>query len=444
MPYDKFVKINSSTLTKTIITEAGQLSTLISSLLLMMSETLVAVSIYTLLIFIDFKITLLLTCFLIINAMLMLMLISRRIKKYGVDRESIQKKFYETINKSMGNFKIIKLQLNDKPVMDEFFYSSQKYAKINVIAQTLLQTPKFILEAIGFSLIIIIVLLMISKGENNISNILGTLSVYVLALYRLMPSVNKMLSSYNNILFSNRALDIIYKDFMNTGEILDNQSIVFNKDIIIKNIKFEFEKNKPILQNINFNIKKGSKVAFIGESGSGKSTLVDIIIGLYRPIYGSVEVDGVKLSESNIKHWRGKVGYIPQSIYLLDGTVGDNVAFNHEYNRNKIIKCLKQAKIYDFLNSKNGLSTMVGEGGVMLSGGQKQRIAIARALYTDPEILVLDEATSALDSNTEREIMDEIYSIGENRTMIIIAHRVATLDKCDVIYTIKNGNIVKN
>jgi len=444
MAYNKFFKKNSSTLTKTIITESGQLSTLISSLLFMISEVIVAVAIYMLLLFINLKVTMLLTLFLFINTILIVKTISIKIKEHGVHRASIQKSFYEIINKSMGNFKLIKLQISDKLVLDEFSNASHNYARTNTIAQTLLQVPKFLLEAIGFSLVVLVVLLLISEDKSDISTVLGTLSLFVLALYRLVPSVNKILSSYNNILFSHKALDIIHKDVMDTNKTLGEKKIEFNKEIVIQDLYFEFEKDKPILKNINLHIKKGSKIAFVGNSGSGKSTLVDIIMGLYSSYSGCFKVDNINLTDDNVKQWRGKIGYIPQSIYLLDGTVADNVAFNCKHNTEKIIKCLKQAKIYDFLKGKKGLHTMVGEGGIMLSGGQKQRIAIARALYLDPEILVLDEATSALDSAIEREIMDEMYNISKNRTMIIIAHRISTLDRCDKIYTLKDGELVGN
>ena len=215
----------------------------------------------------------------------------------------------------------------------------------------------------------------------------------------------------------------------------------YSKKITIENLSFEYEESIPILKDINIEIKKGSKIAFIGESGSGKSTLVDIIIGLYKPQNGSIKSDNKILDNLNIKSWRSKVGYIPQSVYLFDGTVGENVAFGSKYDKEKIDEVLKKAKIYDFLNTKLGQDTLVGEGGILLSGGQKQRIAIARALYIDPEILVLDEATSALDDKTEKKIMNEIYDVSSDKTLIIIAHRLTTLERCEKIYKLSNGTI---
>lgn len=215
----------------------------------------------------------------------------------------------------------------------------------------------------------------------------------------------------------------------------------FEREIRLQNVTFEYENHKPVFENLNLTLKKGQKVAFIGESGSGKSTLVDILIGLYKPKSGEIFIDETRLSLENLKNWRRKVGYIPQSVYLFDGTVAENVVFGREYNESKIKEVLKLANVYDFLQKKEGLFTKVGEGGVMLSGGQKQRIAIARALYGDPEILVLDEATSALDNETESKIMEEIYEVSQDKTLIIIAHRLSTIEHCERIFRIKEGGV---
>ncbi|NQY23160.1 MAG: ABC transporter ATP-binding protein [Campylobacteraceae bacterium] len=441
MTYKNFVKKNSSYLTKTIISEASNLTALISSLLFMLSEVFIVVFIYSMMLYVNYKITLALTLFLLVNAILMMKTISKKIKKEGTNREYIQKSFYEIINKSFGNFKLIKLRTNDQQILGEFEDASLNYARTNTIAQTLLQVPRLLLEAVAFSMIILIILYLVWKYENDISSVLAMLSMFILALYRLMPSVNRILSSYNNILFIHKSLEIVHNDLMYDCEVLGSDRLIFNKKISIKYLNFEYEENKTVLKDINLTIEKGSKIAFVGESGSGKSTLVDVIIGLYKPNKGIIQIDNELLDDENIKSWRSKIGYIPQSVYLFDGTVGDNIAFSNEYNHEKIIKCLKQAKIYEFLKQKEGINTIVGEGGIMLSGGQKQRIAIARALYIEPEILVLDEATSALDDETELEIMDEIYEICNDKTLLIIAHRLSTIKRCDKIYRLRNGKL---
>jgi ABC-type multidrug transport system fused ATPase/permease subunit len=180
----------------------------------------------------------------------------------------------------------------------------------------------------------------------------------------------------------------------------------------------------------------------VGPSGAGKSTLADIIMGILHLSDGQILIDGQKLTYNNLRDWRSKIGYIPQQIYLFDGTVAENVVFGREYDEQKLVYALKKSNIYDFLMAQDGLKSRVGEAGIKLSGGQKQRIAIARALYGDPEILVLDEATSALDSKTEDLIMNEIYKINEDKTLIVIAHRLTTIEKCDIVYKVVDGKIL--
>jgi len=441
LPYREFITRNSSTMTKSIINEASNLTSLISAMLFMMSEVFIILFIYSMMLYVSYKITFLLTVILVLNAILMIKTVSVKIKKAGVIRSQMQKKFYEIINRSFGNFKLIKLQSNDKEILKDFKRASFKYSHANITNATLSNIPRLFLEAVGFGIIIFIITYLVWKYETNIANQLALISMFVLALYRLLPSVNRIMTNYNQILFNYKALDIVHNDLMYDSEDLGKEKVSFAKEINIKDLNFEYEEDKSVLKDINLSIKKGSKIAFIGESGSGKSTLVDIIIGLYKPKYGKITIDGVLVSDSNIKSWRSKVGYIPQSVYLFDGTVGENVAFASDYDKDKIDDVLKKAKIYDFLKTKEGQATLVGEGGVMLSGGQRQRIAIARALYTDPEILVLDEATSALDDATEKEIMNEIYGLSDDKTLIIIAHRLSTIDRCEKVYKLVDGTI---
>jgi ABC-type multidrug transport system fused ATPase/permease subunit len=444
MSYRNFIEKNTSELNKAIINEVQNLTSLLGGLLFMMSEVFVVIFLYSMMIYINWKITLLLTIILGLNAFFLVKFISPKIKKAGQDREEFQKSFYEIINSSLGNFKIMKLKSNNDQIMKKFETSSYGFAKVNILNETLAHFPRLFLEAIGFSLVALMVVYLVFKYETDISNSLALISVFVLGLYRLMPSANRILSGYNQVLYNIKSLDIVHNDIMYDSEILLDKNISFNNSINLKNVSFEYIHNKPILKNINIMIKKGSSVAFVGESGSGKSTLVDIIIGLYKPVSGEIYVDDDELNDSNIKSWRKKIGYIPQSVYLFDGTVTQNVAFGDNIDIERVKEVLKKANILDFLEShQDGLDTLVGEGGIKLSGGQKQRIAIARALYDDPDILVLDEATSALDNETEAKIMDEIYSISEDKTLIIIAHRLSTIDRCENVYKLEEGQIVK-
>ena len=443
MSYHQFINKNSSELSKSIINETQYLTIMISATLFMVSEIFVVIFIYSAMIYIDWKITIIMTIFLGLNALFLIKKISPIIKRQGVVREEYQKKFFEIINSTFGNFKIIKLQSNDKLILDRFNSASYGFTKSAIVSESLSNFPRIFLETLGFGLIALVVVYLVYMYQSNISSALGILSMFVLGLYRLMPSANRLLNSYNQIMYYHKSLDLIHNDLMYNGESLGNENIDFQNVIHLQNISFGYSENKMVLENIDLSIQKGEKIAFVGPSGSGKSTLVDILIGLYRPMSGQIVVDDKIISESNIKNWRKKIGYIPQSVYLFDGTVAQNIAFGQEYDEKKIKDVLAKAKILEFLEAhQNGIDTFVGEGGIKLSGGQKQRIAIARALYQEPEILVLDEATSSLDEAIEKEIMDEIYEISQDKTLIIIAHRLSTIDRCEKVYKIKNKRLV--
>ncbi|ORI01044.1 ABC transporter ATP-binding protein [Campylobacter concisus] len=441
LPYKRFVKRNSSELIKTIVNEASNLSFYMQSLLLIFSEFFTIVLLYTLLLLMNWKMTLVLTILLGAKVLFLLFFLKKRIEKEGTRRSIMQSRFYKILNETFGNFKIIKLIQNEQKLYSEFSSISYGYAKANVVSNTLSQLPRLSLETIGFGVLIGIVVYVLFK-YNDANFVLPIISMYALALYRILPALNRILSNYNTLLFLSSSLDIVYSDLSYTPQTEGKDFMDFKNKIELINVSFEYNKNKKVLKNINITINKGDKIAFVGESGSGKSTLVDLIIGLYKPLSGEIIIDGKKLTSDNIKSYRSKVGYIPQSIYLFDGTVGENVAFGYEYDKERIIEVLKKANIYDFLSSKEGIDTLVGDGGIQLSGGQKQRIGIARALYSDPEILVLDEATSALDNETEAKIMDEIYEISQDKTLLIIAHRLSTIERCNRKIMLSNGKII--
>ncbi len=441
MPYRGFIDRNSSNLTKTIISEAQNVTELISALLFMVSEIFIIILIYTLFIYINWKITLVLSVILLLNALLLTQTVSKKIKKLGQKRELFQKRFFEVINTTMGNFKMIKLHGEEKDILKEFSQSTDSFAKTYIANESLSNFPRLFLEAIGFSIVASIIIYLVYINQSDISHSFGLISMFILGLYCLLPSVNRILVSYNKILFYRKSLDIVHNDLIYEIEDLGTENISFNKEIRLENISFAYDE-KEILKNVNLTIKKGEKIGIIGESGSGKSTLIDVIIGLYKPKYGKILIDKNELDEKNIKSWRKKIGYIPQMIYLKDGSVSENVAFLDEIDEIKVKEVLKKANILEFLEKYHeGIYTHIGENGVKLSGGQRQRIAIARALYNNPEILVLDEATSALDNKTEEKIMNEIYKVGENKTMIIIAHRISTLDRCDRIVKMEKGQV---
>jgi ABC-type multidrug transport system fused ATPase/permease subunit len=392
-------------------------------------------------IMVNWQITLVLTAILIAIVTFIFFTLIRTSKKLGDRRYAANVTLSRTIWETFGNFKFIKLKGNEDEILNVFNDSTSKLSKVSVISSTLGTVPKNLLENLGFSTLIAAVCYILWR-YNSAAMVIPVISMYALALYRMLPAINRILSYFNSTAYLHRSLQMVYEDLQMETDHEGSSPITFGGTIKAENLWFRYLKGDDVIKNVSFEIKLGEKVAFTGESGSGKTTLVDIIIGIYLPIKGKLYVDDMLIDNNNIRSWRSKIGYIPQGIYLFDGTVAENIVFGSRHDEGKIIQVLKKARIWEFLETKEGIHTRVGEGGIQLSGGQKQRIGIARALYNDPEILVLDEATSSLDDETEAEIMNEIYDVSGNKTLIIIAHRLSTVERCDRCIQIENGELI--
>ena len=432
-----FATKNSASLTKTIINEASYMTQVISAFLLMLSELVILILLYLLLLVVNWKVTLVLSLVMLIIVFLILKKITQFIKKEGVERESSQHKLFQELNNSFGNFKLIKLFSVEEKMLETFSLIAKEYIKTNILFQTFSHFPRLILDFLGFGSLIIIVISLLYINQTDIMSSIAILSLYVVALYRLLPSMNRIITNYNKIMFYQKALDTIEENLQGDQEEIGNDSVYFQHTISFKSLFYTYHENSaPVLRDINLNIKRASSVAIVGESGSGKSTFIDLLIGLNKPTKGTIYIDDIPLSTKNLASWRRQIGYIPQNVYLFDATVAQNVVFGREYNEQKIKDVLKKAAILDDLETKEGIHTLVGENGKLLSGGQKQRIAIARALYGDPKILVMDEATSALDEKTEKEIMQALYDMQGQLTLLIITHNLKITTQCDQVYTI--------
>jgi ABC-type multidrug transport system fused ATPase/permease subunit len=389
---------------------------------------------------VNWHITVVLTFILIFIVLIVFTTLIRYSKKLWERRYTANVKLSRTIWETFGNFKFIKLKGNEDKIFNVFSDSTSKLSHTSIISSTLGTIPKNILENLGFSLLIAVVCYILWR-YSSAAMVIPVITMYALALYRMLPAINRMLEHLNSIAYMQQSLHRIFDDLNLETDKEGLETVSFTKSIRGENLWFRYLKGGDVIKDISFEIRIGEKIAFVGESGCGKTTLVDLLIGIYRPVRGRIYVDNTLIDQSNIRSWRSKIGYIPQSIYLFDGTVAENVSFGSDYNEEKIVQVLKKAKIWDFLLSKEGAHTLVGEGGIQLSGGQKQRIGIARALYDDPEVLVLDEATSSLDDETEAEIMNEIYDVSGSKTLIIIAHRLSTVERCDRRILIDNGAI---
>jgi ATP-binding cassette, subfamily B, bacterial PglK len=442
LPFKTFVQKNPSVFLQMIIVEALNLSNLLMRVLYIFSETFTILLLYFFMVSVNWQITLVLTFILVIFILLVFITLIRASKRLGNKRMEASLSLSKTVTETFRLFKFIKLKGNEHEIFEVFNDSTSKVSHASIMTNTLVIIPKSILENLGFSLLIAAVCYILWR-YNSAAMVIPIISMYALALYRILPAINRILDHINNVAFYQQSLNKIHDDLRLETDNESAAPLDFLKSIKGKDLCFSYLDGNDIIKNISFEITKGEKIAFTGESGSGKTTLADIIIGIYRSNHGGLYVDDVLIDNTNILSWRSKIGYIPQNIYLFDGSVAENVSFGSRPDENKIINALKKARIWEFLESKEGLLTRVGEGGIQLSGGQKQRIGIARALYNDPEVLVLDEATSSLDDTTEAQIMDEIYDLSGNKTLIIIAHRLSTVERCDRKIRIEDGAIVK-
>ena len=345
----------------------------------------------------------------------------------------------------MRGIKEIKVMSKQDFFFKKYAYTNSERANINANFLTLNLTPRFYLEFISIiSLAGFIIVFLYQGGE--FSNLITTVGVFVAATFRMLPSVNKIISSMQVIKYKKYSLDLLINELKNTPtENLqsDDKEVIFNKQFEIKNLDFSHNKDKLILKNACLTISKGETVGIVGPSGSGKTTLINLILGLYPEAKNHIYVDGKPLE--SIKSWRRKIGYVSQSIFLLDDSIRNNVAFGINLSSSdskRITNVIKTASLDSFIKSlSKGVDTIIGEQGQQISGGQRQRIGLARALFSDSEILIFDEATSALDNFTEKEVIKSILKLRGKKTLIMVAHRLTTLKECDVIYELNDGKI---
>lgn len=358
---------------------------------------------------------------------------------------------YKIASEALSGIKDLKLSGREAEFLNRFATPSDGSARYSAQAGLIAALPKYALEIVAFGGIVSIVIYLISVGENS-GHVIPLISLYALAGYRLMPALQLIYANLTRIKYNLPALEIILKDLSDGKEddleAHDNcRPLAFEREIRLENLLFFYpNSHKPVLHELDLKIQSNTTIGLVGTTGSGKTTLIDIVLGLLTPESGSIAVDDIQISSENIHAWQKNIGYVPQTIYLSDDTVANNIAFalpDNEIDMHRVVEAAKIAELDDFIESlSEQYQTIVGERGVRLSGGQRQRIGIARALYHDPKVLVLDEATSSLDGITENVIMDAIQNLSHKKTIIMIAHRLTTVKACDVIHVMKEGKIV--
>ena len=364
---------------------------------------------------------------------------------------------YRLMNESFGGIKDVLILNRRESFIKRFEDAGNKFAYARGNNHVLWQVPRYFMELLAFGSMISTILILIVIDGSDINELIPILSFYVLAAFKLLPAFQQIYASFGQIKGNIAAFESIQKDLLDSHNKTINKSnkrqksnskeVQFKKNITLSNISFCYPgKSKPAIDNLSMEIPAKSVVGIVGPSGSGKSTLIDIILALIPPFKGSIKIDGEILSDENIFNWQKSIGFVAQSIFLSEGTFAENIAFGlptNEIDFNKIDEVLKLANLEELVHSlENGINTKVGERGVQLSGGQRQRLGIARALYHETDLLVFDEATSSLDGITEKLIMNAINNFRGNKTIIIVAHRLKTIQNCDCIFYIDNGQLI--
>ncbi len=446
-PYTFHLQRNSSELLNVVQQEVGMTVGLISGFMALMTEFLVGSSVAGLMFFTEPVAATATMSVLIFGTMIYTRITKPRMKYFGQLRQKIEPPRTRFLLQGFGGVKDVQVLSRG----DDF---STQFEKQNLLVQDA-QLKSGILRAavpmwtemLAMTGLIVVIWVMIWQGRTP-ERIIPLLGLFVVATWRFVPSINKVVGLVNNIRYSLPAVESLYNEFeyiKKQSEIVKTQA-VFTDKIEMRNLTFSYANTPaPSLRNVNIVVRKGETVGFIGPSGAGKSTLVDVILGLLPPSSGELLVDGVNMHEHNIE-WQSTIGYVAQAIYLTDDTIRRNVAFGiaeNEIDDGALERALKSAQLWEFVQGlRDKTHAIVGERGTRVSGGQRQRIGIARALYHEPQVLVLDEATSSLDIETETEVMSAIRALQGFKTILIVAHRLSTVQHCDRVYKIEDARIV--
>ena len=446
-PYEAFVSRNTSEYIKVIQTETQYFTTYVQAILTIITESALTISVLLVFILVEPIGAVLIFLFFGILSSLFFQLSKNKLKTWGKKREGLDKSISKIIIESLGNIREVKIFNIPNFFKEKLRTKNFNKAELTYFQNTLVQSPRFYLElvsVVGLSLFIISFVVQ----DKDIVELISVIGVFVAGSFRVIPSLNRLIQARQHIKYHDNTLDLIFNELNINDELFEEQDkkekrvLSFDSSLELRDITFKYSKGDDcILKNLNFKIHNGESVGVIGESGSGKSTFVDILSGLLFPSNGDIIIDNQKLSHTNFANWKNLIGYVSQTTNLIDDTIISNVAFGERNpDLDKVKNALKDSQLSEFINTlPEGINTKIGEKGVMLSGGQIQRLAIARALYKNPKILILDEATSSLDNNTEKRLIQSINNLKKKVTILMIAHRLTTLQNCDRIYELKKN-----
>ena len=381
-----------------------------------------------------------------------IMMISQKKLIFYSERISIESvQVIKSLQEGLGGIRDVLLDGSQKTYTDIYNQADQTFRKAQGNIQFIGQSPRYVFEALGI-LLITIFAYTLAKTSGGVSHAIPILGAFALGAQRLLPVIQQAYNSWSAILGCKltlqETLSLLDQPLPEKFDMPQAEPIAFNNAIELRDLSFKYTPNGNLaLHNINFNVAKGSRVGIIGQTGSGKSTLVDLLMGLLQPTEGLFTIDGLEVNIGNSRNWQMHIAHVPQAIYLSDSSIEENIAFGVQKNKidaQRVRMAAEQAKISESIESwPMQYETLVGERGVRLSGGQRQRIGIARALYKQADVIIFDEATNALDNDTEQAVMDAIDGLNKDLTIIIVAHRLSTLSKCNEIIELSEGKIIR-
>ena len=456
-PYEYYLNAETAVIQRNITSDVNNMYAMVLSILQLMSEFVIFTFLGTFLIIQDA------VMFIVIGGLLVLVLLTIKVVlkpimiRAGQENQDYYAGLFKWINQAVTGIKEIKIANKESYFISEYAKCGDGYVQA-VKKYSLYNTaPKLLIETICIAGFVVYMLIAFAMGRDT-ESIVVSISAFAVAAIKLLPSANRINNQLTNIAyfepFFYGASDNLQADISDKSIVYDAgaytgeetvQKLPIRDKILLENITYKYPNTeKYIFDHMDMEIPIGQAIGIVGTSGSGKTTVVDILLGLLEMETGLITADGADVNtKENYPRWLGNVGYIPQTIFMLDSDIRHNVAFgvpDELIDDDKVWRALKEAQLDTFVKSlPKGLNTEIGERGIRLSGGQRQRIGIARALFDDPEVLILDEATSALDNDTEAAIMESINSLHGKKTLVIIAHRLQTIEKCDMVYRVENG-----
>lgn len=450
--YEFYLNIETSTIQRIIAADVVNAYLLILSLLQIMSECAVFVMLAVALLLVDFKMTLVIAGLLVVTLIVVKDVIKPIMNRTGKENQDYASLIYQWLSQTVGGIKEIKIIGKENYFIQEYSERGSHYVTAMERLNLFSNAPKLLIETVCIAGMVAYMLVIVLMGK-DLTEMMPALSAFAMAAVRLMPSANRINNQLTQLAYyepffmnvSDNLLEETSEENTDMSYAKEAKKLPVEKEITLDNITYAYPNtDKLIFDHAQMTIPVGSSVGIVGGSGSGKTTIVDILLGLLKVKEGTICADGRDVME-HYRGWLKNIGYIPQMIFLLDDDIRKNVAFGvpeAEIDEQKLWYALKEAQLDEFVKTlPEGVYTGIGERGIRLSGGQRQRIGIARALYNDPEVLILDEATSALDNDTEAAIMDSINRFQGKKTLVIIAHRLQTIEKCDMVYRVENGKI---